>query len=107
MIKEKTICSQCTLRIVKTNEIIEVKAPEVLYECNQESTDNGLLETETITITCPSYRQDDKIFDCHTRYIATLNLHRVIGTPRYPLIKSMSHSGTKATITFKCIHPVV
>lgn len=106
MLKEKTICSQCTLRVLKTNEVITVKAPDVTYECNQDNTENGMQETETITVVCPSYRQDS-LFDGHTRYLATLNNQRVIGTPRYPLVKSVSLSGQTATLTFKTVHPII
>ena len=107
MLKEKLLCSNLTLIRVKDNTRFSLNLSGAQYTSEEEITDDGIVVTETITATANIDAQPNDIIERYTRYIALVNNQRLVGTARYPLIKTLSISNGILSLTLERQSPKI
>jgi len=107
MLVEKLICSNITVKSYLDNVTTQLHTSGATYTASEESTDDGVIVTETISATINAGCYPDELLSNCTQYEAWINNHIKVGTPRYPLIKSLSVDNGKLSLTFERRSPKI
>jgi len=77
------------------------------YQASEELTDDGIMVTETITASVNAGSYPNALLDSYTRYQVLINNCKLVGTSRYPMIKSLSVERGTVSLTLERKSPKI
>jgi len=107
MLVEKLICSNITVMSYLDNVSTSLQTSGATYSASEDLTDDGVIVTETISATLNAGCCPEALLSNCTQYEALINNQKKVGTPRYPLIKSLSVDNGKLSLTFERKSPKI